>query len=95
VYIPEHFRETRIEVLREFIGQHALGTLVAVTAEGISANHIPMQLLPASDAGLGVLRGHIARANSLWRLLPAESAVLAIFHRPGSLRVPVLVPEQA
>jgi len=94
VYIPEHFRETRIEVLREFIGQHALGTLVAVTAEGISANHIPMQLLPASDAGLGVLRGHIARANSLWRLLPAESAVLAIFIGPDHYVSPSWYPSK-
>jgi len=94
VYIPEHFRETRIEVLREFIGQHALGTLVAVTPEGISANHIPMQLLPGSDAGLGVLRGHIARANTLWRLLPAGSAVLAIFIGPDHYVSPSWYPSK-
>jgi transcriptional regulator len=78
LYVPEHFRETRIDVLRAFVGQHSLGTLVAVTSEGITANHIPMQLLPATD-GLGLLRGHIARANPLWRLLEDGAAVLAVF----------------
>jgi transcriptional regulator len=53
-----------------------------------------MQLLPASDAGLGVLRGHIARANSLWRLLPAESAVLAIFIGPDHYVSPSWYPSK-
>lgn len=94
MYIPEHFRETRIEVMRAFIARHSLGTLVAVTPEGISANHIPMQLLAGADAGLGVLRGHIARANPLWRLLPAASAVLAIFIGPDHYVSPSWYPSK-
>ena len=37
-----------------------------------------MQLLSGPD-GLGLLRGHIARANPLWRLLESGASVLAIF----------------
>jgi transcriptional regulator len=78
MYVPAHFLETRTEVLQALIKRHPLGTLVAMTAEGLTANHIPMQAT-LEDGGRGVLRGHIARANSLWRELAADAPVLAIF----------------
>lgn len=93
MYVPEHFREARIEVLRTLIARYSLGTLVAVTSEGITANHIPMQLLPAAD-GPGVLRGHIARANPLWRLLESDAAVLAVFVGPDHYVSPSWYPSK-
>jgi transcriptional regulator len=93
LYIPEHFREPRIEVLRAFVERHSFGTLVAVTSEGITANHIPMQLLAGPD-GLGVLRGHIARANPLWRLLESGASVLAIFLGPDHYVSPSWYPSK-
>jgi transcriptional regulator len=78
VYVPEHFRESRSEVLRAFVARHPLATLVANTTEGLTANHIPMLWINAED-GSSVLRGHIARANTLWRLLEPGAGVLAIF----------------
>jgi transcriptional regulator len=94
VYVPEHFRETRIDVLRAFVERYPLGTLVANTAQGIDANHIPMQWLPAPDGGPGLLRGHIARANSLWRELPAGAPVLAIFIGPDQYVSPSWYPSK-
>lgn len=93
MYIPEHFREPQIEVLRAFVERHSFGTLVAVTSEGITANHIPMQLLAGPD-GLGVLRGHIARANPLWRLLESGASVLAIFLGPDHYVSPSWYPSK-
>ena len=93
MYVPEHFRETRIELLRAFIERHSLGTLVAVTSEGLTANHIPMQLLPATGSP-GLLRGHIARANPLWRLLGAGAQVLAIFIGPEHYVSPSWYPSK-
>ena len=78
MYVPEHFRETRIEVLQAFIERHPLATLVAASAQGLCANHIPMLARLTAEGG-GTLRGHIARGNSLWRELPPAAAVLAIF----------------
>ncbi|HUN76032.1 MAG TPA: FMN-binding negative transcriptional regulator [Steroidobacteraceae bacterium] len=78
VYLPEDFRETRIEVLQDFVDRHPLATLVANGSDGLTANHIPMHA--RLDAGeRGTLRGHIARANRLWRDLAAGAPVLAIF----------------
>jgi transcriptional regulator len=78
VYVPEHFRETRIEVLQAFVARHPLATLVAMTPGGLTANHIPLRA-ELSAGGGGVLRGHIARGNSLWRELAPAAPVLAIF----------------
>src|SRR5579863_558854 len=82
-----------MEVLRAFIARYPLGALVAVTSEGITANHIPMQLLPAAD-GQGVLRGHIARANPLWRLLASDAPVLAVFVGPDHYVSPSWYPSK-
>ncbi len=78
MYIPDQFREERPEVLRAFIARHPLGALVAVTAGGLTANHIPM-LWCALEGTAGVLRGHVARANPLWEALASDAPVLVIF----------------
>ena len=78
MYNPDQFREERSEVLRAFIAQHLLGALVAVTADGLTANHIPM-LWEEREGTPGVLKGHVARANPLWRTTAPDSTVLVIF----------------
>ena len=78
MYNPDQFREERPEVLRDFIAQHPLGALVAVTAEGLTANHIPM-LWKEREGTAGVLQGHLARANPLWKTTAPDTAVLVIF----------------
>ena len=78
MYLPEQFREERPEVLRAFIARHPLGTLVAASSEGLTANHIPM-LWQARGDSQGVLAGHVAKANPLWRLLGPQTPVLVIF----------------
>jgi transcriptional regulator len=78
MYVPEHFRETRVDVLQALMDQHPLATLVAMTGAGLTANHIPMRA-ELREGATGRLRGHIARGNSLWRELKVDSPVLAIF----------------
>ena len=78
MYVPKHFSETRMELLQAFTERHPFATLVAVTGEGLTANHLPLTSRLSPD-GTGVLRGHIARANSLWRELKPGAPVLAIF----------------
>jgi transcriptional regulator len=78
MYNPDPFREERPEVLRAFIAQHPLGALIAVTADGLTANHIPM-LWKERENTAGVLQGHLARANPLWRMTAPGTAVLVIF----------------
>jgi transcriptional regulator len=83
MYLPQHFEETRIPVLHELIRAHPLGALVVLTAGGLDANHIPFEVDP-DPAPLGTLRGHIARANPLWREAPGRGEALVIFQGPST-----------
>jgi transcriptional regulator len=78
VYIPEAFREERPEVLHAFIKRHPLGALICATADGLTANHIPMMLTGGGDSN-PILRGHIARANPVWKIIAPDTPVLVIF----------------
>jgi len=93
MYVPDHFRETRVDVLQAFVERHALATLVAAAAGGLVANHVPLLAQLTPDGG-GVLRGHIARANSLWRDLPDGAPVLAIFTGSDSYISPTSYPSK-
>ena len=83
MYIPSQFEQPDIQVMHELIRNRPLATLVTLGANGINANHIPLHLAPTPEP-FGVLRGHIARANPLWRDLVADVETLAIFHGPDA-----------
>jgi transcriptional regulator len=78
MYVPAHFEETRVEVMHELMRAHPFATLVTLASSGLEANHIPLELHP-DPAPFGTLRGHIARANPLWRELSSDANALVIF----------------
>jgi transcriptional regulator len=91
MYVPAHFEETRVEVMHDLIRTHPFATLVTLTADGLAANHIPLEL-HTDPPPFGTLRGHIARANSLWRERSAEVNSLAIFQGPNRYISPAWYP---
>lgn len=93
MYNPDQHREERPEVLQAFIARHPLGALIANTPEGLSANHIPM-MWRSRPGTAGVLQGHIARANHLWELVPADAAVLVIFSGANHYLTPSWYPDK-
>jgi len=83
MYLPKHFEETRVPVIHDVIRAHPLGALVMLTSRGLVANHIPLEIEP-DPAPFGTLRGHIARANPLWRDVSRDVEALAIFQGPDT-----------
>jgi transcriptional regulator len=81
MYIPSHFEQPNIKNLHELIRSRPLATLVTIDSQGINANHIPLHLSTDPEP-FGTLRGHVARANPIWRDLDTSIDVLAIFHGP-------------
>jgi transcriptional regulator len=94
MYIPAHFAETRLDVLHELIRRHPLGTLIASTESGLDANHIPF-LLSAATSPNGILRCHVARANSIWKNLSEDQEVLVVFQGEGAYVSPSLYEAKA
>jgi transcriptional regulator len=78
MYAPSYFEEKRPEMLHGLMERYPLAAIVGATATGIQASHIPLIFEP-NDGTPGTLKGHVARANSLWRDLKAGAEVLAIF----------------
>ncbi|HEX7027906.1 MAG TPA: FMN-binding negative transcriptional regulator [Gammaproteobacteria bacterium] len=93
MYIPSHFEETRLEVLHALIHRHPLAALVTTGANGIQANHIPFMLDP-EPAPFGTLRGHVARANPVWRETDRELEALVIFQGPNAYISPNWYPSK-
>jgi transcriptional regulator len=87
MYIPDHFREDRPGVLRDAVRSIGFATLVT---QDLDANHLPM-LLQESESG-HVLRGHVARANPVWKT--GEGRALAIFLGPHAYVSPNWYPSK-
>jgi len=81
MYLPGYFEETRVEVLHQLTRERPLATLVTLGDDGLSANHIPFEL-DSAPAPFGTLRGHVARANPVWRNYSQYTESLIIFHGP-------------
>lgn len=90
MYLPSHFAETRPEVLHAAMRAHPFATLASTGPEGLTADHLPLQLAVDGDGRCRLL-GHVARANPLWREA-AGREVLAIFHGPQAYVTPSWYP---
>ena len=88
MYQPPHFKETRLEVQHALINAHPFGLLISSGAEGLEANAVPF-VLDTVAPSLGVLRTHVARANSHWKSLHGQN-VLVVFQGPQTYISPSL-----
>ena len=86
MYTPKHFVENRIEALHGLIRAYPFATLVTRAADGLTANHLPFELVGE------VLHGHVARGNELARLDGAE--VLLVFQGPDGYISPNWYPSK-
>jgi transcriptional regulator len=90
MYLPPHFTPAHAEQLHAALRDYPFATLVTHAATGIEANHLP--LVADIHEGKVVLRGHLARANPVWRGHEEQSEVLAIFHGPQHYVTPSWYP---
>ncbi|HUP06899.1 MAG TPA: FMN-binding negative transcriptional regulator [Caldimonas sp.] len=94
MYLPAHFEERRIDVLHAFVREHPFALLVTAGADGPVANGLPFLLDAGGEAGLGVLRGHVARANPVWRDA-VDAPSLVVFQGPDGYVSPSFYPAKA
>lgn len=94
MYQPPAFREDRTDVLHGLVRAYPFATLVTLGADGIAANHLPM-IFHADEGAQGVLRGHVARPNPVWRDVDPAAEALAIFQGPHHYVTPSWYPSKA
>lgn len=90
MYLPEHFKEIDPQEIAAVIAAAPLGCVVANTAEGLIANHMPILV----DKH-GQLAGHIALANDMHRLIAEGQEVLVIFRGVDGYVSPNFYPSKA
>ncbi|HET9822477.1 MAG TPA: FMN-binding negative transcriptional regulator [Burkholderiaceae bacterium] len=76
MYLPKHFEQHDRGALAALMRERPLATLIVATPAGPTADLVPLEYAEA-DGTHGTLRGHVARANPLWRHAGAE--VLVVF----------------
>ena len=94
MYLPQHFEETRPEVLQGLIRHYPLATIVTQGSGELNANHIPL-LLCATPAPLSILQGHVARGNPILSELSNTRDALIIFQGPDAYVSPSWYQEKA
>ncbi|WP_338845704.1 FMN-binding negative transcriptional regulator [Massilia sp. W12] len=66
MYTPSHYRSQDPQLFVQLAQAFPLACIVRHTGEGLQADHIPLHCYAQQDGSL-ILRGHVARANPLWR----------------------------
>lgn len=79
MYQPSAHIETRVDVMHQLITDYPLGTVITLGVGGLAVNHIPF-LVDRQAGPQGTLRGHVARANPLWR--DAGGECIIVFQGP-------------
>ena len=83
MYLPSHFAQPDALALRALMRDHPLATFITHGAQGLDANPVPLLWLDDGSPH-GLLRGHVARANPVWRDTSPGSEALAVFHGPDA-----------
>jgi transcriptional regulator len=90
MYLPKAFEQLDVGTLQQFVRAHPFAALVTMTSSGLNGNHLPF-LIDTEPAPYGTLRGHVARANPIWRESSGADA-LVIFQGPDSFISPSWYP---
>jgi transcriptional regulator len=90
MYLPKHFEQHDPAALQGLMREHPLAMLVTTGADGVTADHVPLEY----DSASGTLRGHVARANPLWRHADGQP-VLAVFRGAEAYITPSWYPSKA
>lgn len=81
MYSPAQFEQQDARRIAQLIEAFPLATLVMTEPSGrLCADHVPLLLEQDAAHPQGVLRGHVARANPMWRRDGQQ--VLAVFQGP-------------
>jgi transcriptional regulator len=90
MYLPAHFAQHDAQQLQALMREHPLAALVTLQNGEPTADHVPLEF----DAATQTLRGHVARANPLWRAA-AGQRVLVVFSGPQAYVSPGWYPSKA
>lgn len=93
MYVSTQHQLTDRDAIFSLMEAHPLGTWVVPGDGALDAHHIPF-LLDRSQGPCGTLRGHVARANRVWRALRTDCASIVVFQGPQAYITPGWYPSK-
>ena len=93
MYVPKCFLESRLEVLHDLMMAYPFATLTTVTNNGLEITHIPF-VVDTTHQPYGLLKGHVARSNPVWRDLNDVIESVVVFQGPQSYISPSWYPSK-
>ena len=87
MYNPPAFKETRLDVVHDFMEERAFGLLISGSESELVATHVPF-ILDRTRGPFGTLQAHVARGNAHHRALSIASEVLVVFSGPDAYITP-------
>lgn len=87
MFRPSAFDLTDTETLHTAVDDYSFATMVMGPVGDLDAVHLPL-ILDREKGPLGSLRGHVARANPLWKSFDGSRTALCIFHGPHAYITP-------
>lgn len=87
MYLPSMFEENNPERLHSLMHQYPFATWITLSPGGLLVNHIPF-VLDTSRGEQGVLMGHVARANPVWREFSPTLPSVVVFQGPQAYVTP-------
>lgn len=86
MYVPAAFAEERLSELVSFLKEHPFGLLITMGQSALDATPIPF--FAEEQGGRVILRGHVARANPVWREARTDVESLVVFQGPHAYVTP-------
>jgi transcriptional regulator len=94
-YLPGHFAPPDADAAAGLVAAHPLAMLAWAAGDGLEAEHLPLLWdRGPGDGEHGTLRGHVARANPVWREADGRP-VIAVFRGPQAYVTPSWYPSKA
>src|SRR6218665_2060742 len=93
MYLPKHYEETDVNVLHALIRAHPLGVWVTHANGELCVNHIPF-LVDQSRGEHGILLGHVARSNDVYKLFAEPVNCVVIFQGSEGYITPSWYPSK-
>jgi len=87
MFQPAIFQEDRLDIMQDLMRVHSFATLVSSATGELSADHVPL-VLHDEESEMGVLRGHVAIGNPLFKQTDGAIDVLTIFQGPQTYITP-------
>jgi transcriptional regulator len=82
MYTPPGFKIDDPAVIRRIVDDNGFATLVTPSGDGVQVTHLPLLFTPSDD--VGVIAGHMAKANDHWQAFDGEAESVAIFQGPDA-----------